>query len=275
MRVPQADKTSRRRSHRSSETGINRRAPEITKPTLVSASISELGFTLVELVVVIVLIAVISSLAISRLDNVMLWKQRSAVREFGAVWEVLFGEAQRRGKRFRLVINLDDNSYTVRQENPALGDQARQIDTLANLRLDSEKQRREQAEQSNVRSAEDQLKEEDYLASFPLESQYYMTLGADAGMAQLSMPTSMPNLGNRHLLVPPLRIRDVVTSRGRIESGTAVIRFSPLGGSEFAVVHFLAGDGVITMLLNPATGELQTFTSDVNFDWAASGGNKQ
>lgn len=232
------------------------------------------GFTLIELVVVVVLIALIGSLAVSRLDNIMLWKQRSEIREFGSVWELLFGEAQRRGKRFRLVLNIDDNSYTVRQENPILEDQSRNVDYLKNLRLDSERARREQAEQDSVTSAEEQLKEEDYISTMPLETQYFLTVGSDAGLARLSVPVDLPSLGEVHRFSSGLRLRDVSTANGRMTSGTTIIRFSPLGGSEFAVVHFIIGDGVATMLLNPATGDLQTLTSDVDFDWMKSGGQK-
>lgn len=235
----------------------------------------EAGFTLIELVVVVVLIALIGSLAISRLDNVMLWKQRAEIREFGAVWEVLYGEAARRGKRYRLMLNLDEGSYVVRQENPALNDQVKNVDYLANLRLDSQKQERAKAAESDVASVEDQLKEDDYLASMGLETQYYMTLGADAGLASLSVPVDLPSLGTPHKFANDLKVRDIVTTHGRKESGTAVIRFSPRGGSEFAVIHFVLGDSIITMLLNPASGQLQTIPGDVNFDWLTTGGRSK
>ena len=49
---------------------------------------ADTGFTLIELVIVIGLIAIIGSLTISRIDSISSWKHQSDVRQFANLWGI-------------------------------------------------------------------------------------------------------------------------------------------------------------------------------------------
>ena len=105
---------------------------------------SEDGITLVELIVVIVLLAVLGTLAVTRMGSLSVWQQDDDVRAFVNTWEFAFQEAFTRGETYRLNINIDNNSYSILREVPLERDEAKQVDYLENLRIDSQKKRLEE-----------------------------------------------------------------------------------------------------------------------------------
>ena len=226
------------------------------------------GFTLIELLLVIVLISIISTFAVTRLESIIGWKQEGDIRRIMSTWQLMFNESFARGEGYRLILNIDNNSYYVRREVHPEGNTTEQVDRLENLRSKKEKSRRAEKEVESLPSLKEEFAEEDRRQSGSLDSLYYRTLFSDPeGPVRLAVPLEFPALGEERTLAEGLKIRDVVVRGERLEQGEAVLRFSPRGGTEFAVVHMVAGDVVYTLVNDPATGNVKLHVGDMDFEW--------
>ena len=232
------------------------------------------GFTLIELSLVIVIIALISSLVVSRFDSIVFWRIKGDMRKFVNTWQFLFQESLGRGESYRLVIDLDANTYFVRREVP-VGDRTFvQVDRLKNLRLKSEQARRDQQELNNLPSLDEEYREQDYRESGSLETLFYDYVFADPeGNVRLAMPLEFPSLAEQAELTKGLRFLDVRAHGERQDRGQVFIRFSPRGASEFAVVHLRALDDIFTVVMNPSSGEVSVHKGYADFEWSL--GNEQ
>lgn len=237
------------------------------------------GFTLVELVLVILLIALISTLAATRFESIQIWKLKGDIRKFVDTWEFLYNEALARGDAYRLVLNLDENSYYVRREVPQTDNTIRQVDYLENLRTKGERERRAKKKEEEERlSLEEEFAAEDERQNRPVETLFYEFIFADPGSSiRLAAPLEFPNLAKERKLIADVSFTDVTTRIGKVEDGKAVIRFSPSGASEFAVVHLKANEQEFTAVMNPASGEVTIHPGYKDFEWTLGvyGKNKQ
>ena len=226
------------------------------------------GFTLIELVMVIAIVAVIGGLASMRFGAVVSWKQRTAVRQFTNIWQHLYGQAMGRGDAFRLVIDLDNNSYFVRREIPITGTYTKQVDYLKNLRTRREKERRANEEMDESLNLKEEFEAEDVRDASQLDRLFYQSIFDDPyGSHRLGPPLEDPSLAQPQKLSEGLKFRDVKIQNKVFDKGQVFIRLSTRGASEFAVVHFEAGEGVITVMMNPATGSMIVENDDVDFAW--------
>ncbi len=215
------------------------------------------GFTLIELVMVILIVVVISGLAVNRLGSLGGYKSRAALRNFIDTWQFLYHEAEGRREDYRLVIDLDRSQFYVRREVPPEDKAYVQVDYLKNLRTKGEQERRAKKEEENLKDVTTEFEEEDIRQSAPLETLFYQMLFQDrSGPIELTRPLEFPALAEVQTLPPDLRIKDVATLANKATSGTVFIRFSAQGATDFAVVHFdVAGEG-FTAFLDPATGSV-------------------
>jgi len=227
---------------------------------------SSCGFTLVELVLAIVLIALISSFAAIRFESLFGWKAEGELRKFAETWQFLFNEAYGRGDSYRIVVNLDQNSYYVRREVIPRGLIVRQVDYLANFRTKSEKARRAKKEEEELLSIEEELAEEDLRQGGALDELFYETMFADPfSPKRLARPVEFPSLAEQRTLPPGLIFRSVTLHGERIESGQAFLRLSPRGSAEFAAVVLQAGEQLYTVVINPATGKVSVQPGERDF----------
>lgn len=198
------------------------------------------GFTLIELAIVIVLIAIIGGLSAARLGGGFgFWKEESFVRSFSELIVFLHHQAVVDQAFYRLEIDLDKNFYEV-----------------GVLRVEEEEN--------------DELA--DYGTSFGILSlELAAFLNPSVGESQTFIPPpTFPSLAEK--VYPPegVVLEDVRTMRGDESEGPAYILFSPRGFSEFAVIHFTLSDGTkITILVNPFTGNTEIFRGHEfqHFEW--------
>ncbi len=237
---------------------------------------SERAFTLVELALVIVLLVTMSALAVSKFDALDLYRQRASMRSFLNTWEFLFQQAHAKGDSYRLLVNLDRASYTVRREVP-VASSSKTVDRVANLRLESERQRLQQKEDEKLLSLEEEYIEEDSRQGDTLENLYFGVVFRDPeGSFRLGVPLDFPSLAKDTKFINGLRLRDIVVGGEKKDSGVAAIRFSSRGTGEFALVHFLLGNSVVTAYINPATGKVTVKDGDIeitNQELLQSGGS--
>ena len=228
------------------------------------------GLTLVEVVLVVFLIGLMSTL-VGRFDAVVEWRLKGDVRKFIATWEFLYQQAIARGEAYRLVLDLEGNSYTVRREIIPEGDVVKQVDYLENLRTRREQIRRQEKEDEELLSVEEEIEQISARRSRSLDRLFFETLYRDPYSAvKLGRPIEFPSLAERVQLSPGLSFEDVVTTAGKVSEGRAQIRFSPKGAAEFAVVHISQGEQEYTVFMNPSTGGVSIEDGYKEYEWNAN-----
>lgn len=200
---------------------------------------SERGFTLIELVVVILLIGAIATIVGLRTGSFTHWKEQGFIRKLSETIIFLHHQAVADQAFYRLEFDFDTRSYRVgvlksEGESAELAELAAQV---GNLSLE--------------------------LAAF---------LSPSLGETQtLIPPPSFPSLADPVPFSDDLVLTDIRTMRGKQaakEGGKAYIMFSPRGFSEFAVLHFVrAGGAPLTILVNPFTGNTEIYYELKDFEW--------
>lgn len=219
---------------------------------------AEKGFTLIELVLVVVILAVITTVAASRFSSLTGWKQESELRYFSSLWRQLFNEAYGRGETYRLVVNLDENYYQVFREIPLPPGKSVNVDLLSNLRTKREKERRAKEDAENIISVEEGFKKEDERTAESLDIQYYSVRFRDLNTAvELGHPLEFSNLVEKKYFTDGLRIRDIERGEEKIEEGQVIFRFTPQGSSDAATIFFSLNEQVFKAKSEPTSGNLK------------------
>jgi prepilin-type N-terminal cleavage/methylation domain-containing protein len=203
------------------------------------------GFTLIELVLVIVVIGLTMGLLSVRLGAIDFWREQSTIRKLTETIVLLNNQAVLDQQFYRLEFDLKGNSFKVgvmRPDNAGLGESLN--GRLASFNLDT--------------------LEEDLALLLSPESSSSATMIPPPSMPSLAQPTK---LGGRYILL------DVVTSDGKIsremdDVPNPAIRFSPRGASDFGVIHIsTGGETAITILANPWTGLAEVYPGYRDFKW--------
>jgi prepilin-type N-terminal cleavage/methylation domain-containing protein len=201
------------------------------------------GFTLIELVIVMLIIGALGGIVATRTNSFSYWQQEGYIRSLSETINFLHHQAVVDQAFYRMEFDMANGSYKIGilkpdEENAELADLSSDVGNL----------------------------------SFELAA--YINPGA-SGTAIFIPPPSLPSLANS--VFPPLglRIRDVRTMRGLETEGNPYIMFSPRGFSEFAVVHItLPTNETITILVNPFTGITKVLRADKDFTWTYGRNNQ-
>lgn len=205
------------------------------------------GFTLIELVVVIIIFAVVITLVGTRTGSFGFWNQEGFIRKLSETISFLHYQALADQATYQIEIDLDKQEYRV-----------------------------------GVLRADEDI------------SPQFAALAQDAGNVTLELAAFLnPSLGSAQSFIPPpdfpslaepvkfpdgVVIDSVTTMRGNVLpsgkgadsddlSGTAYLRFSPRGFSEFAVFHLKNRDQDMTLLVNPFTGKVDIIREYREFEW--------
>ncbi|MCB0334498.1 MAG: type II secretion system protein [Bdellovibrionales bacterium] len=200
----------------------------------------EKGFTLVELVVVIMIMGILSVLIFQRSDTVEYWKQQGVIRDLSETIKFLHHQAVADQNFYRLEIDFNKNAYRAGM----ISTESRDDDKLLELGQD--------------------------VGNLSLELAAFLnpSMGKTHYMIE---PPEYPSLFEWKPLLPDMSFTDVRTSRGiknASQGGSAYIHFSPRGFSEFAVIHLsLIHDAPLTLLVNPFTGLTKIYKERKDFEW--------
>lgn len=197
------------------------------------------GFTLLELTLVILLIAVIAVLAIGRGVGLSYWREEGFIRSLNETIIFLHHQATVDRAYYRLEIDLDHNRY--------------QIGVLKSEDADLELQ---------------QFSQDLGVLSLELAAYLNPSIGSTYSFIP---PPSYPSLAEP--VTPPAGVifQDVRTMRGREFDAKPYILFSPRSFSEFAVIHMELSDLTkVSILINPFTGNTEIFRGSEykDFEWA-------
>ncbi len=206
------------------------------------------GFTIVELILVIVIVGLATGLIAVRTGTLDAWREQTALRKLTETIVLLNNQAVMDQSFYRLDFNLEDNSYKVgvmRAEYQAGGNSDDSLMQPGGGRVN--------------------------LPILQLELAELLS-PAIGDSATLIPPPSIPSLADPVKLPGRLVLLDVSTPRGKITAGdrrsNPFLLFYPSGFSEFGVIHIsTGGDSAITILSNPWTGLAEVYNDYRDFKW--------
>lgn len=217
-----------------------------TLPPVVPPLRQSLGFTLLELVLVIAIVGLLSSLIVVRLGTFQRWQEEGFLRRFTETIQFLHHQAVVDGVFYRMDFDFEENP-PVYKVGEIVAEEVNQSNLAAMSAAGAD---------PGILSVE--------LADFLVPS-----LGT---FQNLIPPRSFPSLAKPIELPEGVEFSDVRTMRGVIAPGDpekAYILFSPRGFSEFAVIHLaLSHDRVRTILVNPFTGLTSIYKEYKDFEWS-------
>ena len=236
--------------------------------------VSEKGLTLVELAVVVLLLGVFSAIVVTRFDAISSYRQNGELRSFLNTWQFLLNEAAADGNSYRLIVDLDTNSYLVRQEIPLPPEAQEKVDLNKGLRLQSEKARKKRMQDEAALTPDEAfrlLDEQERLRS--LDELFALSVYVDPGHnVVLSQPVNFPSLGEEKGFSGAIKIQSVTIDGVEFNRGRASLYFTPQGAQSIAVITFDIDGQIRSALLNPLSGESQLITGSVEPSYIARGG---
>ncbi|MCB0338984.1 MAG: prepilin-type N-terminal cleavage/methylation domain-containing protein [Bdellovibrionales bacterium] len=197
---------------------------------------SQLGFTLLELVIVLAILGVVSGLALARIGTLGYWHEESFLRKLSDTIEFLHFQSVVDQAYYRMEFDMEKHQYQIgvmRSEEPA-EELAEYSSNISNLSLE--------------------------LAAFlnPVLGQYQTFIP----------PPSFPSLHDKVSFPDEVSLEDIRTMRGKQNEGKPYILFSPRGFSEFAVIHLkMSRNDPATILVNPFTGSTKIYREYKDFEW--------
>lgn len=197
------------------------------------------GFTVPELLLVIVIIGMAIGLLSTRLGVVDAWRENAAFRKLQDTVVFLNNQAVMDQVFYRMEFDLEKRQYRVGVMRP---DDA----TTQNLSGHN-------------------------LPPLQLELATILSPSIGGGTTMIP-PPSMPSLANPIELPGDMYFEDVVTPRGKVVVGekqsNPFLLFSPRNASEFGVIHIQMGSGKqFTILVNPWTGLAEVFPEHKEFQY--------
>jgi len=227
----------------------------------------------VELAIVILIVGVLATVVTTRFEAITLFRKKGELRSFLNTWQFLLNEAASDGNSYRFIIDIDNNSYLVLQEIPLAPDAFQQVDLLKNLRLQSEKKRKQKIEDDSALTEGETFKLlDEQEQNRTLEELFALAAYSDPGMnVRLAIPTVYPSLGEEQFFTDAVMIRDVVIDGERFTEGRPALHFSPQGASAVTIVHFEVNGEVLSMILNPFSGEAKIQTGEIETTFVERG----
>ena len=207
------------------------------------------GFTLIELVVVIMIITVVYGLVSFRSTAFGYWQREGAIRKLSETLVFLHYRAVNDGVFYRMEfdMNPDQPSYRIGQ-------------IVAEQRDDALLQELSSADAG--------------VGLLSLELADFLTPSTGKYQSMIP-PPNFPSLAKPVDFPPGLTFEDIRTMRGiqtadgNLDQKPYII-FSPRGFSEFAVIHLQFGEqneGKATILVNPFTGLTEIYREYRDFEW--------
>lgn len=200
---------------------------------------SQRGFTIAELVLVVIIIGLAVGLVSTRLGVVDGWREDAAFRKLADTIVFINNQAVMDQVYYRLEFDLENRRYRIGVVRPD--------DSLA-----------PSPEGVNLP---------------PLQLELANLLSPNVGSdTTVIPPPSLPSLAEPIALPGEMYFEDVVTPRGKIKAGekrkNPFLLFSPRNASEFGVIHVTMGNGnQKTILVNPWTGLAETFNEYKDYQY--------
>lgn len=209
------------------------------------------GFTLVEILVVLVILGLIGGLSIRGLRSLAKSDLRTSTAKMSGAIRFLFDRASTTGKYHRLVIDVDEGRYWAEVSDDKFyiprdpeTETWRQKRAEIEAKLDEEEKRKAELAEAAGGGDDSKVKVQDFRPK-------RVRFGAFKSAAL--KPVTMKNT----------RVMDVYTPRvgEPVTHGRAYIYFFPLGQAESALVHLSDPDGesIYSLVIHPITGRVKLY----------------
>lgn len=154
------------------------------------------GYTLIELISVVILLAIVSSFFISKFNIVNSWGTDSAVRELTNKIEFLMQDATARNVNYKIEFFKDGSGYRVWQIAKKMPQDVTQVDLLKNLRSKKQQAREEEKNAASaLQNVGEEFKKEAQINLLPLNVQFYLEVFDDPTDSERKIaPLEYPSL---------------------------------------------------------------------------------
>ena len=170
----------------------------------------EEGYTLIELIAVVALLAVVSAFFVSRFSFSSEWAVRDSITQFANTVEYLKIDSRARQVKYLVEINLKSNSYKVWQVVTPLANTTQNVDLLSGFRTNEEALRKQEQESKKaMENLSSNYELEAKNEGMPLEDQFYAIAYASNDDQGLRIPPlDSPSLVEPKYFSPELKIVD-------------------------------------------------------------------
>lgn len=211
------------------------------------------GFTLLELIIVIVIFAVVATLIGVRTGSFSFFSQEGTLRRLSETISFLHYQALADQRMYQLELDLGKNSFRVGQLidiGPANSQMAQGLEDAGILSWELSFMLDPSAHSDQIFSPPE---------NFPSLAE---PIALPSGMSFIDVRTM------RGVITPPNTGIGEISETDPNRPGVAYIRFSPRGFSEFAVIHLRMADSrEVSLLVNPFTGETSIIRGYKDFEW--------
>lgn len=195
---------------------------------------SQAGFSLIEILVVLTIVASIVGMAVSSLNGLSTTRQmkNEAIKLFSRI-KYVYEQAASQNLYQRLVFNLDEQTYFVEASNTPFY-VVKEGDQKEALRLENEERDRDSFDSEDSESAPPPP---DFVES-------------DDDLMEIFKLPDLVKLADVY----------VMHQKDKVSEGIAYLYFFPRGQTEFAVLHLADvenEDNVMTLIVNPLTGVVE------------------
>ncbi|MFA4875655.1 MAG: type II secretion system protein [bacterium] len=212
------------------------------------------GFTLLEIVVALAIVALILGVVVSRMDTMLEWDMKKASNKLATTIRYLYNKSATEGLYIRLVLDIDENSYWVEATT----------DQFALSSGEGEK-KKSGAEKKNAEKKTEG--EKPGAAEAPAAEEAAKEKGAAPGGAAEPLKAKEPVFTQvEEFLLKPTKLPDTVFfkdvyvehEQNAVAGGKAMIHFFPNGYVEHAVIN-LRDEGDernYSLETNPVSGQV-------------------
>ena len=226
---------------------------------------SQHGFTLIEIIVVIAIVALVAGLGVSGVRRLAMSDLRTSSAQMSGAIRYLFDRASTTGKVHRLVIDMNDGKYWAEVSDDKFY-VPHEAESETELRRREEKEADEDEEKR--RKEEERARDEQARGTSTSSSSFDLSkLEIGDFKPRRARFAAFSSLALKPVSVKKAKIRSVYTPRvtDALTTGRAYIYFFPLGQTEPAIVTMSnpEGDTVFSLVVHPITGRVRIYNREV------------
>ncbi|HMO17382.1 MAG TPA: type II secretion system protein [Oligoflexia bacterium] len=194
---------------------------------------TESGFTLIELIAVVVLLAILSAFFVGRFTFSSGWSTDGALRELRSRLEFIIQDSVTRNINYQFEFDINSNSYRFWEILPPDPSVSQEVDTLSGLRTRKEKERRRnRSDIEAVFSIDNELRLKELNNSRPLDELFYQKIFNDPyAPGRRIPPLEYPSLFDIVTLPSEISFERATFDENEISrtinDGLIIITFSP------------------------------------------------
>ena len=208
-------------------------------------AVKQRGFTLIELVLVLVIVALLFSLVGYKTGTFTFWREEGFIRKFAEQVRFLYTQSVSDQATYQLEINLAKNSYRI---GVLKEDESNSDPILAEL-------------QQNV-------------GNLSLELASFLNPPRSDGATIIPSP-SFPSLYEESFLPNGMKFVQVKSPSGTVQAASATkdnekvfLYFTPNGSSDFGVITMAQSNNApVTFVVNPFTGLVDIYRDGRDISW--------